>query len=316
MEYKDYYKLLGLERDATEAQIKSAYRKLARKYHPDVSKEADSEEKFKEIGEAYDVLKDPEKRAAYDQLGHQWREGQDFRPPPNWDEGFEFSGGFGDGASAYSDFFESIFGRGFSAGADPSSGFQTPGSTQGRDHHARIVIALEDSYQGATREFSLHAPEVDTSGHVITKQRTISLKVPRGVREGQHIRLAGQGMPGHANAPNGDLFLEISFQTHDIYHVDGRDVHIELPVTPWEAALGAKLKVPTPDGPVNLNIPQDSQTGRKLRLKGRGIPANPAGDLFVTLKIVLPEAKSDSAREIYLEMEKTLFFNPRASMGV
>ncbi len=316
MEYKDYYKLLGVARDAKQAEIKSAYRKLARKYHPDISKESDSEEKFKQVGEAYEVLKDPEKRAAYDQLGTQWREGQDFRPPPDWDAGFEYSGGFGDSGSAYSDFFESIFGRGHGGFGGPSSGFQAHAPSQGQDHHARILIALEDSYNGATREITLHAPEIDASGHVSTRERTLSLKIPRGVREGQHIRLAGQGMPGPGGAPSGDLYLQIAFQPHGLYRVDGRDVYLDLPVAPWEAALGAKLKVPTPKGTVNLNIPQGSQAGRKLRLKGRGIPGKPAGDLFVTLSIVLPAAETEPARELYRKMEKQLGFNPRASMGV
>lgn len=316
MEYKDYYKLLGVARDAKQTEIKSAYRKLARKYHPDISKEPDSEEKFKQVGEAYEVLKDPEKRAAYDQLGAQWREGQDFRPPPDWDAGFEFSGGFADSGSAYSDFFESIFGRSHGGVGGPSSGFQAHAASQGEDHHARILIALEDSYNGATREITLHAPEIDASGRVSTRERTLSLKIPRGVREGQHIRLAGQGMPGPGGAPSGDLYLQIAFQPHDLYRVDGRDVYLDLPVAPWEAALGAKLKVPTPKGTVNLNIPQGSQAGRKLRLKGRGIPGTPAGDLFVTLSIVLPAVETESARELYRQMEKQLGFNPRASIGV
>jgi curved DNA-binding protein len=316
MEYKDYYQLLGIAREATQAEIKSAYRKLARKYHPDVSKESDSEEKFKQVGEAYEVLKNAEKRAAYDQLGNQWKEGQDFRPPPDWDAGFEFSGGFEDSSSAYSDFFESIFGRHQAGFGGPSSGFQTQSPIQGQDHHARIFIALEDSYNGATREITLHAPQLDANGRVSTRERTLSLKIPRGVREGQHIRLAGQGMPGEANASNGDLYLQIAFQAHDLYRVDGRDVYLDLPIAPWEAALGAKFKVPTPNGAVNLNIPQGSQAGRKLRLKGRGIPGKPKGDLLVTLNIVLPAVETDSARELYREMKKQMGFNPRASMGV
>ena len=311
MEFKDYYDVLGVERDATQAQIKSAYRKLARKYHPDVSKEKDSEEKFKEVGEANEVLKDTEKRAAYDQLGDQWQQGQDFRPPPDWDAGFEYSGAGNRGAD-FSDFFESIFGRGFSGASGRSSGPQS--GAKGEDHHARILISLEDSYQGATREVTLHAPEMDSSGRVITRERTLSLKIPHGIREGQNIRLTGQGMPGHGKSSSGDLYLQIAFQPHKLYRVDGRDVYLDLPVTPWEAALGAKLEIPTPDGVVNLNIPSGSQSGRKLRLKGRGIPANPPGNLYVVLNLVLPPAETESAREIYREMEKQLAFNPRADM--
>lgn len=315
-EYRDYYELLGVARDATKAQVKSAYRKLARKYHPDVSKEADAEDKFKAVGEAYEVLKDTEKRAAYDQLGNQWQQGQDFRPPPDWDAGFEFSGGGEKGGSDYSDFFESIFGQGFSGSGGQSGGFHRYAPTQGQDHHARILISLEDSYQGATREVTLQAPELDTNGRVNTRERTLSLKIPRGVREGQNIRLAGQGMPGPGKTPNGDLYLQISFQPHNLFRVDGRDVYLDLPVAPWEAALGMKLKVPTPNGMVNLNIPAGSQAGRKLRLKGRGIPANPVGDLFVTLSIVIPTAESESDQNFYRKMEKQFAFNPRANMGV
>lgn len=317
MEYKDYYDLLGVEREATQAQIKSAYRKLARKYHPDVSKESDSEEKFKEVGEAYEVLKDTEKRAAYDQLGNQWQQGQDFRPPPDWDAGFEYSGGHGNDNAAYSDFFESIFGQGFGGADGRASGFQSRG--KGQDHHARILISLEDSYQGATRKVTLNSPEIDSNGRVTTRERTLSLKIPQGIREGQNIRLSGQGMPGQGapgqkKVPSGDLYLQIAFQPHDLYRVDGRDVYLDLPVTPWEAALGAKLKIPTPDGVINLNIPKGSQSGRKLRLKGRGIPANPPGNLYVLLNVVLPPAETESAREVYIEMEKQLAFNPRADM--
>lgn len=316
MEYRDYYQLLGVARGATQAEIKSAYRKLARKYHPDVSKEPDSEEKFKQIGEAYEVLKDAEKRAAYDQLGSQWKQGQDFRPPPDWDAGFEFSGGFEDAGPAYSDFFESIFGQPQAGFDRQSSGFRTHSDTKGEDHHARIYISLEDSYNGATREITLHAPQLDSNGRVSTHERTLSLKIPRGVRKGQHIRLAGQGVAGRGGAPSGDLYLEIEFQPHKLYRVDGRDVYLQLPIAPWEAALGAKLKVPTPNGALNLNIPKGSQTGRKLRLKGRGIPGKTAGDLIATLRIVLPAAETESARELYRQMEQQLGFNPRIGMGV
>jgi curved DNA-binding protein len=317
MEFRDYYEVLGVARDAKQADIKRAYRKLARKYHPDISKEADAEAKFKEVGEAYEVLKDTEKRAAYDQLGSQWKAGQDFHPPPGWDAGFEYSQGFDPADPHFSDFFESIFGhgqQGFSQrGFDrQATGFQS----RGQDHHAHVYIALEDAFHGATREITLHTPEIDATGSVSTRDRTLSIKIPRGVREGQHIRLAGQGMPGLGGAPNGDLYLEIGFSPHSLYRVDGRDIYLDLPVAPWEAALGAKLKVPTPSGTVNLNIPAGSQTGKKLRLKAKGIPSKPAGDLFVTLRIVLPEAKTEAARKLYQNMEEQLGFNPRAAMGV
>jgi len=312
MEFRDYYEVLGVARDATAAEIKRAYRKLASKYHPDVSKEKDSEAKFKEVGEAYEVLKDTEKRAAYDQLGSQWKSGQDFRPPPDWDAGFEYSGGADSVDPNFSDFFESIFGRQQPGPGPQGAGFQA----RGQDHHAQVYINLEDAYQGANREISLHAPEIDASGRVSTRDRTLSIKIPKGVREGQHIRLSGQGMPGHGGAPSGDLYLQIGFSPHKFYRVEGRDVYLDLPVAPWEAALGAKLKVPTPSGQVSLNIPRGSQTGSKLRLKAKGIPSKPAGDLFVTLRILLPEANTETARKLYQDMEKELNFNPRAAMGV
>ena len=312
MEFRDYYEVLNVARDAKQPEIKRAYRKLASKFHPDVSQEADSEAKFKEVGEAYEVLKDTEKRAAYDQLGSQWKSGQDFHPPPEWDAGFEYSGASGSVDPDFSDFFESIFGQGHRGAGPQGAGFQA----RGQDHHPKVFIALEDAYQGATREITLHSPEIDANGRVITRDRTLSVKVPKGVREGQHIRLAGQGMPGHGGGPNGDLYLEIGFNPDKMYRVDGRDIYLDLPVAPWEAALGAKLKVPTPSGVVNLNIPEGSQTGNKLRLKTKGIPSKPAGDLFVTLRIVLPEVKTESARKLYEDMQKSLDFNPRAAMGV
>ena len=318
MEYKDYYDIMGVSKDATQDEIKRAYRKLARKYHPDVSKEQDAEQKFKEVGEAYEVLKDPEKRAAYDQLGANWQAGQDFRPPPDWDAGFEFSGGGytqGDSA-AFSDFFESLFGqRGFGGagrGAGGRAGFQR----RGEDHHAKILIDLEDAYKGTTRTITLRVPEVDAQGHVRTRERTLNVRIPKGVRQGQQIRLAGQGAPGLGSGAQGDLYLEVEFNPHSFYRVEGRDVFLDLPVAPWEAALGAKVKVPTPDGTVDLSIPAGSAGGRKLRLKGRGIPGRTPGDLYVVLQIVLPPARTEKAKELYKKMQQELAFNPRAGLGV
>lgn len=312
MKFTDYYKVLGVDRDATAGEIKSAYRKLARKYHPDLNKDVDSEDKFKEVGEAYEVLKDTEKRAAYDQLGSQWKQGQDFRPPPDWDNGFEFSQGSDDDAAAYSDFFESIFGRRQGGYRSQKSGYQM----RGQDHHARILINIEDAYTGAKRDITFHTPQLDENGRVVNKEKNLRVTIPRGIQEGRHIRLAGQGMPGSGGAKAGDLYLQIGFNPHKLYKVDGRDVYLELPVAPWEAALGAKLKLPTPAGAVNLNIPEGSQSGRKMRLKGRGIPASTPGDMFVTLRIVLPQVKTDADREIYRQMQSKLDFNPRAGLGI
>ena len=315
MQYKDYYKIMGVERNATQDEVKRAYRKLARKYHPDVSKETDAEKHFKEVGEAYEVLKDPEKRAAYDQLGANWRAGQDFRPPSDWQEGFEFRGdGFNPGGTSFSDFFESLFGQGMGAGF---SGRQHSGRgfrSQGEDHHAKVQIDLEDAFHGATRTITLHIPEVDAYGHIITRDRRLNVQIPKGIKQGQKIRLAGQGSPGAGGT--GDLYLEVEFKPHLLYRVDDRDLTLELPVAPWEAVLGATVKAPTPGGIIDLKIPEGSASGRKLRLKGRGIPGEPPGDLFVILRIALPPGKSDRAREFYRKMERELAFNPRAGLGV
>jgi curved DNA-binding protein len=318
MEYKDYYKILGVERGATQDDIKRAYRKLARTYHPDVNKEAGAEAKFKDAGEAYEVLKDPEKRAAYDQLGANWQQGQEFRPPPNWDAGFEFSGGgFTDAdASQFSDFFEGLFGRA-RAGGGARGGFQRREfHAQGEDHHAKIVIPLRDAYTGAKREITLRVPELDEGGHVAVKDRTLSVTIPKGIREGQHIRLAGQGSPGIGKGQPGDLYLEVAFAPDPVFRVEGRDVTFDLPVTPWEAALGASVKAPTPEGAVMLKIPPGSTKERTMRLKGKGIPGNPPGDLNAVLKVELPPADSDKAKELYQQMERELPFNPRARLGV
>jgi len=316
MDFKDYYEIMGIKRDATQDEIKRAYRKLARKYHPDVSKEADAEIRFKEVGEAYEVLKDPEKRASYDQLGANWKAGQDFNPPPDWDAGFEFrGGGYTDGnASDYSDFFSSIFGQGF--GGAQAGSRQGAGHAQGNDHHAKVLIDLEDAYQGATRSITLQSPEVDNSGHVTTKQRTLSVKIPKGVKQGQRIRLAGQGSAGMGKGQAGDLYLEIEFNPHSIYKVEGHDVYLTLPVTPWEAALGATVKVPTPAGPVDLKITAGTGSGSKLRLKARGIPGKSPGDLYVVTQITLPPADSDKAKALYQQMQQDLAYNPRSKLGV
>jgi len=320
MEFKDYYAIMGVARDATADQIKQAYRKLARKYHPDVSTEKDAEARFKEIGEAYEVLRDPEKRAAYDQLGSGPRPGEQFRPPPDWGSGFEFRGagrpGPGeDGGFSFegdpSEFFESLFGRAGFAG-----GRARRARDRGEDHHARVVIDLEAALEGGSRTLTLRVPEVDSEGRPHMRDRTLNVKIPKGIQAGQHIRLAGQGekLPGESKA--GDLLLEVAFAPHRLYRLEGRDLHLELPVAPWEAALGAKVTVPTPEGPVALQIPAGSRAGKQLRLRGRGLPSNPPGDLYATLQIVLPPADSEAARKAYEALAAATPFNPRDSLGV
>jgi len=311
VEFKDYYKVMGVARDATEAQIKQAYRKLARKYHPDVSKEKDAEARFKEVGEAYEVLKSAEKRAAYDQLGKDYRPGQDFRPPPNWDSGFEFSGA-GAGNADYSDFFDSLFGAQARSGRSRGGHFHPE---RGEDHHAKVLLDLEAALNGGARTFTLRVPEIDQNGRLVSKERTLNVQVPKGILAGQQIRLAGQGARAHDSGTAGDLYIEVDFQPHPLYRVDGRDLALELPVAPWEAALGATVKTPTPTGMVDLKIPAASHAGSKLRLKGRGIPANPPGDFYVILQIALPAANDDKAKAAYAAFAAALPFDPRATLG-
>ncbi len=315
MEYKDYYQTMGVERGATQDEIKRAYRRLARKYHPDVSKEPDAEARFKAIGEAYEVLKDPEKRAAYDQLGADWKAGQEFRPPPGWDQGFEFRGGGFEEAGGFSDFFETLFGRGGFSDAY-ARGSRRGFHARGEDTHAKVLIDLQDAYEGAVRPLTLKHTELDGDGRPRVRERTLNVRIPRGVRQGQHIRLARQGGAGIGGGEAGDLYLEVEFLPHPFYRVEGSDVFLELPVAPWEAALGATVKAPTPTGAVDLRIPPNSAAGRKLRLKGRGIPSRSPGDLYVVLRVALPPADSDAARAAYREMERSLAFNPRATLGV
>jgi len=320
MEFRDYYKVLGLERTAGADQIKTAYRRLARKFHPDVSKEPNAEAQFKEVQEAYEVLRDPEKRAAYDQLGSEWKSGQQFHPPPDWGGGFEFSGrpqGARRGRARpgqaeaeysqedFSDFFSSLFG-----GGTPFAG----GARGGRDHHARVDITLEEAYHGTTRTVQLQRPTVNSEGAVEVRTHTVRVSIPAGVTEGQLVRLAGQGGPG-PDGQAGDLYLEVHIVPHRRFTLDGRDVTLSFAVAPWEAALGAAVTVPTLGGDVSMSIPPNSQSGQKLRLRGRGLPGSTPGDEYVQLKVVLPAADTPQAKALYEEMRAKLAFNPRAGEG-
>jgi curved DNA-binding protein len=313
LEFKDYYKTLGVSRDATAEEIKKSFRRLARKYHPDVSKEKNAELKMQEVNEAYAVLSDPEKRAAYDQLGQGrgFQAGGDFQPPPGWDAGFEFRGKGFDGAQAasFSDFFSELFGKQRGAGAR-----QTQHRMRGEDHHAKIMLDLEDTYQGTSRSLTLRMPQLDKQGHTILTEHNLNVRIPKGVYAGQVIRLAGQGGPGMAGEAAGDLFLAVNFKPHSRYRIEKKDIYATLPVAPWEAALGATVKIPVPNGQVEVNVPENSQTGRKLRLKGRGIPAASPGDLYLILEVVLPSATTQKARDFYQKMAQELAFNPRKNI--
>lgn len=315
--YKDYYQIMGVARDASQDEIKRVYRRLARKFHPDVSKEPNAEEKFKEVQEAYEVLKDPEKRAAYDQLGSNWRQGQEFRPPPDWGRDFEFSTSSFGGAEegGFSDFFSSLFGQRSPFGQHPGGGGRARGfAAAGDDHVAKIQIDLEDAFRGGSQTIELKSPQLGADGRVSLQPRTLKVTIPAGVVEGQRIRLAGQGSAGIGGGPAGDLYLEIGFRAHRLFQVEGRDVTLTLPVAPWEAALGATVQTPTLAGPVDLRIPPNAKAGQKMRLKGRGLPGSTPGDQYVLLKIVLPPADTPQARELYERMKQELPFDPREAL--
>ena len=313
MQYKDYYKIMDVPKNATQDEIKRAHRKLARKYHPDVSKEVNAEQKFKEVGEAYEVLKDPQKRAAYDRMGGEWQHGQSFTPPPDWGAGFEFSSKTftGGDSRGFSEFFESLFGK-----TRPSAFHRTDNRqffTQSNDQYSKLLIDLEESYKGVTRSISLQVPEINKDGAIVHKLHTLRVKIPKGVISGQRIRLAAQGGVGEQGR-HGDLFLEITLRQHRLFKVDGRDVFLELPTTPWEAALGTTLKVPTLGGQVELKIPAGSQSGNKLRLKGRGLPSKEPGNQYVVIKVLIPRAENEEQKVFYENMAELFPVNLRSEI--
>ncbi len=313
VEFKDYYQVLGVARDATADEIKRAYRRLARRHHPDVSPQPDAAARMSELNEANAVLSDPERRAAYDALARGRRDGERFTPPPGWDAGFEFSVGSGAGqpgapafggfeGARYSDFFDHLFGR----AAHPAGGGPAAGG-RGHDHHARMLLDLEDAWCGATREITLRAPQLDAAGRVLLKERTLSVNIPAGVRPGQMIRLAGQGGVGNHGAAPGDLLLEVALRPHPRYRVQGSSLVADLPLAPWEAALGAVVPLTLPDGAtLKLRVPAGAQAGRVLTVPGRGWPGRPPGDLELHLQVLLPSALDPRARALYEQMAREL----------
>lgn len=301
---RDYYEVMGLKRDATEKDIKMAYRRLARKYHPDISKEADAEEKFKELGQAYEVLKDPEKRKAYDQFGHQ--DPYSAQRPQQQYYYQQAGSPFGEG-DFDEDILASIFGH-----ARPKK----PVHRKGEDFQANITLTLEEAWKGTERQIELPVYTTSAQGQPEITTRMLNVKIPAGAKEGQKIRLQGQGGPGFNQGPPGDLYLTVHFHKHPLYEIRNQDIWLTLPVTPWEAALGATLHVPTLGGRVDLKIPKGSQGGQKLRLKGRGFPGKTAGDQIIVLKIVIPQPQTDAAVKLYQDMASQMPFNPRANMGV
>ena len=326
VKYKDYYEVLGIARGAEQDAVQRAYRKLARKYHPDVNKAADAEDKFKELNEAYEVLKDPEKRKMYDQLGPNWKQGQDFRPPPGWETHYDFGrgggrqqGGFQWGGSGdFSDFFETLFGgRGFQqarGGAGPGGfGQGTVWRQAGADQETTLRITLEEAFRGGTKPIALQTQVINPQGQLQLQEKRYDVKIPPGILPGQKIRLSGQGGEGAGGGPHGDLYLTMELEPHPIYTLKGRDIYVEVPVSPWEAVLGAEVEAPTPAGSVSLKIPPGTQNARKLRLRARGMP-NPkgnAGDLYVTVRVMVPTAPTPEEQELFEELKKVSGFNPR-----
>lgn len=306
MKYKDYYSILGVDRSATTEAIKKAYRKLAHKYHPDVSKDPEGEEKFKEVAEAYETLKNPEKRAAYDQLGRH-QPGQDFRPPPGWDEQH------GDAPFSFDEADLADLFAGLSGGRHAGGGhIRMPG----QDYDVAATISLMDAYRGTEIELNLSVPEPDEQGRLHRVPRKLKVRIPRGATDGQRLRLAGRGGKGLNGGRDGDLYLTIALQAHPLFRVSGHDLYLDLPLAPWEAVLGASIDVPTLAGPVRLKVPPNTPAGRKLRLSGRGLPRphGEAGDLFAITQIAVPETATDAERGLYEQLAKDSTFDPRARL--
>ena len=322
MEYKDYYKILGVDKKANQDEIKSAYRKLARKYHPDVSKEANAEDKFKDLQEAYEVLKDSEKRAAYDQLGS-YRSGQDFRPPPGWGDSHQWAGGAGapGGGSpggGFSDFFESLFGMGGRGGFQGHPGFAGRGySSPGEDFEVEFGVTLDESFHGTQKSVHLEIPEMQPDGRVMRVPRQIQVRIPKGVTEGQRLRLAGQGGKGFGSGPAGDLYLRIKLEPHPLFKAQEHDLSVDLPLAPWEAALGTSVEVPTMDGRVRIKVPAGVKCGQKMRLAGKGLPLpgnKGNGDLYAVLQIAVPKSLTGQERSLFEELARSSSFNPREDL--
>ncbi|HTO45172.1 MAG TPA: DnaJ C-terminal domain-containing protein [Burkholderiales bacterium] len=313
MKYKDYYRILGVERSANEEVIKKAYRKLARKYHPDVSKEKDAEEKFKEVSEAYEVLKDADKRKAYDTMGF-YQPGQEFRPPPDWEQ--QFRGG---GAQDMEDLdlFELLSGLGIGRGGFRARGGGAGLRMPGQDYEVTAHLNVEDVARGTELEVPMTVSEVSGDGQLHRTTRTVKVRIPKGATQGQRLRVPGKGGAGHGGGPDGDLYVNIELKPHDLFRVTGHDLYLEVPVAPWEAALGAEVQIPTLDGRVSVKVPAASRAGQKLRVRGKGLPrpGGGEGDLYAVLQIVTPSVLSEREKELYRELQQASSFNPRGHFG-
>lgn len=315
MDFKDYYDILGVKPEDDKKAIKTAYRRLARKFHPDVSQEHDSEKKFKDVAEAYEVLGNAEKRAEYDDLRKYGQQGQGFTPPPGWKHS---QGNFHDGGGDFSEFFESIFGGSFAGARRSSRGFtgtEDYQSTRGQDVEIDMPVLLEDTLSDESKTIEYRLPHYDESGRLNDIKKTLKIKIPRGVVDGERIRLKGQGAPGFGSGPAGNLYLRIKLVPHPLFDVVGHDLNITLPITPWEAALGAQVTVPTLNGKINLNVAANSQTGQRLRVKGKGLAGKKQqGDLYVILKVVMPEKTDKNSRELWQKLADDTNFDPRTAL--
>ena len=312
MDYKDYYKILGVDKKATAEEIKKAYRKLARKYHPDVSKEKDAAQRMAELNEANTVISDPEKRAAYDALGEApppgyggGGGGQGFQPPPGWEQGFHFHEGDGGAGDAdFSDFFSQMFGQGARTRQSQAGGSRAAPDMRGQDQHADIELDVEDSYRGTQRTLHLRSSAVDERGQVVPRDKELQVSIPKGVREGQMIRLAGQGNPGIGKGAAGDLLLTVHFRPDPRWWTEGKDVYQRVPLAPWEAELGGGVQFKTLAGELEVKVPEGYRAGRKLRVKGKGLPAATPGDLYLVLDVIFPPASSPEQKQAYAEFAK------------
>ncbi|MEP7208421.1 MAG: DnaJ C-terminal domain-containing protein [Casimicrobiaceae bacterium] len=312
MKYKDYYAVMGLERAASADEIKKTYRKLARKYHPDVSKEPNAEERFKEVQEAYETLKDPEKRTAYDQLGRH-PEGQEFRPPPGWGGGFNGGGASPFAGGSFEDIdLSDLFAAFGGAGAGGPGARRAP--RPGHDFEAAVQISLEQAFHGTEIELDLVAPEVDATGRVRRVPHHLKVRIPKGVTDGTKLRVPGKGGKGGQGARNGDLYLDIAIAPHGLFRIDGRDLYLDLPLTPWEAALGASVAMPTPAGTISLKVPPGTRAGQQFRVTGRGLarPDGEAGNVYAIAQIVVPTVLDDTQLALYRQLAEVSSFDPRA----
>lgn len=323
VEFKDYYEILGVSRSASKDELSKAFKRLARKYHPDLNPDnPEAEAKFKEINEAYEVLKDPEKRRLYDQLGPNWQNGQNFEPPPGFENFRYSSGGAGFDGAGFSDFFETIFGGGFGGqrgfrqdpfggGGFGGAGFR-PGPSKGQDVESTLNLTLEEAYAGGRKTVTLQERTAGPGGMPSMQTKNLEVNVPAGIKDGARIRLSGQGSPGRQGGPAGDLYLKVRIQPHQRFKLDGVNVILDLPLTPWEAALGTSVAVPTLDKAIELNVPAGISSGQKMRIRGRGLGSGAKkGDQFVRVVIKSPKGISDEERELWQKLADVSEFNPR-----